>query len=345
MKRRNAISVAILAFALAGCTSTSGATDGNAGTTAANSPPKAPPAATEKPEKLPAGVLSLIRLDPGSAPAPIAVAFGYVWVGSHRSSTLFRIDPHRDLVSARINLNQDTCGQLVVGAGRLWAGPCDGSTKWIVIDPRTNEVTGSLSINWLYGFASGSGWASTWDDRSVVLFNPVTLRVVRTLPLTSLNGIIAHGYLWLAGGNADDGTYNGVITKVDIRTGKVVGRIHTPAINSSPFFASAPGALWFKGAVDGFMYRIDTTKNRVSRIVIPHYQMPVDYEDAFPTFAKGSMWVRSANGTVSRLNAHTGRLQRTYPADATGAGGYVAVGDGSLWIANFSSDTVWRDKI
>ena len=35
----------------------------------------------------------------------------------------------------------------------------------------------------------------------------------------------------------------------------------------------------------------------------------------------------------------------TYPADGLAGGGFITVGMGSLWVANFATDTVWRDRV
>lgn len=340
---RRLITLGLVSVALAACTSSAGST------TSSNTPPAPEPTTTAQasrtPEKLPGGVLTSIQLDSGSAPAPLTTAFGSVWVGSHRSTTLYRIDPHRDAIVARIDLNQSTCGPINVGGGRIWTNYCDDGSAQIAVDPQTNQVVGSLHVLIIVGFHSGSGYGISANQGRVVRFDPRTARPIATLPVSGINGLFAGGYLWLAGGDADAGIYNGVLTKVDPRTGKVVDRIRTPRTESFPFFTTAGRTLWFKGATDPFLVRVDISTGKATKVLIPHDRPLDSFGDAIPFAAMGSLWVRTSNGTVSRLDARTGQVTKTYPADQIGAGGYVAVGDGSLWVANFDTDTLWRDKL
>lgn len=58
-----------------------------------------------------------------------------------------------------------------------------------------------------------------------------------------------------------------------------------------------------------------------------------------------SLWLRTSDGVVSRIDPHTGHRLATYPADPDGGGGFLTVAYNSLWIANFGSDTLWRVRI
>jgi streptogramin lyase len=178
-----------------------------------------------------------------------------------------------------------------------------------------------------------------------VRFDPKTLHIVATVPARGINGVTADGYVWVAGGDPNTGQYDGVITKIDPHTGKALSVIRTPATDSFPFFTPSAGILWLKGATDPFLIRIDMSTGKTSKVMINHFDEATAFGDTIPVAALGSLWLRTTGATVSRLNAHTGRLTATYPADPGGGGGYVAVGAGSLWVANFNGDTVWRDKI
>jgi len=63
--------------------------------------------------------------------------------------------------------------------------------------------------------------------------------------------------------------------------------------------------------------------------------------DVTPAAGAGSIWVRTSNGSIARVNAANGALMGRYPADPRGGGGGVAVGFGSLWIGNVGTGTVW----
>jgi DNA-binding beta-propeller fold protein YncE len=59
----------------------------------------------------------------------------------------------------------------------------------------------------------------------------------------------------------------------------------------------------------------------------------------------GDLWIRLSSAAVSRFDPSTGKVTARYPGDPPANGGYADVYDGSLWVSNFDTDTVWRDKI
>ena len=290
-------------------------------------------------------MLASIAVDTGSAPAPLVYGFGSIWVGTHRGNTLYRIDPNNDKIIARIDLNQSTCQPIKIGAGRVWTNFCDDSTKELAVDPQTNQVAGSIKTDTIYGFTGGFGWAASSDGTNSIRFDANTLRTVATIPTWGVDGAIANGYLWIAGGDPDTASCNDVITKIDPNTGKILARLHTPDTGTSMFMAAVRGILWLKGAIDDFLVRVDTTTGRASRVAIAHFGFLPAFNDDPPVADGSSLWLRTASETVTRLNGYSGHPEQAYPADSSAGGGYVAVGSGSLWIANFSTDTIWRDKI
>ncbi len=64
---------------------------------------------------LPDGVLASIPLHAGDAPSAIAIGYGSVWVETHRGTTLDRIDPTSNEVSASIDVGQQSCGAPGIG--------------------------------------------------------------------------------------------------------------------------------------------------------------------------------------------------------------------------------------
>jgi outer membrane protein assembly factor BamB len=341
-----AIATAVALTVVTGCTSgrdVHGASHA-ARTTPVTSPPAATAPAPTAPAKLPNGVLASIQLDPGSAPAPVVAGFGSLWVAAHRGPILYRIDPRREEIVARIDLKQNTCGPLFIGGGLIWTNHCADGSRELAVDPRVNQVVGSLN-GLVFGFADGNFWALSHDGRETLRIDPSNLRAVTRLPVAGIQGAVANGYLWLAGGSLDTGQYNGVIKMVSMRTGRLVGRIRTRRTVSYPFFTRAANVLWMKGATDSFLIAIDMPTGRASTVAVNNIHPAYSFGDEIPVAAMGSLWVRTADDTVSRLDARTGHIQATYPADPAGAGGYVAVDAGSLWVANFGSDTIWRDRI
>lgn len=298
--------------------------------------------AVSTPAVLPSGVLAEIPLDKGSAPNPIVVGFGSVWVATHRANTLYRIDPQTDKVSAKIDLGQSTCGPLAIASGRVWTGFCDDSTKELAIDPTTNQVVGSLQASEVIGDLDGSLWATSVDSTQLLEVDPTTLKTKMAIAAPGDEGVIGGGYIWNADENIDSNAYSGVISKVDPTTGAVVGQLHTPTTDLGMGMTYANGVLWLKGPADTFLVRVDTTSGESTKVALAGFAQMVDFGDDTPVNASGSLWVRTASGVVSQLSLSTGAPSATFPADPTAEGGEITVGFGSLWISNFDSDTVWR---
>jgi hypothetical protein len=57
----------------------------------------------------------------------------------------------------------------------------------------------------------------------------------------------------------------------------------------------------------------------------------------------GSVWVRTSDDSIARLNPSNGHIVARYPA--TGGAGGIAVTNGALGVANFGNDSVWREPI
>ena len=70
-----------------------------------------------------------------------------------------------------------------------------------------------------------------------------------------------------------------------------------------------------------------------------------DFYDDPVVYGLGSLWVRSASRLVLRLNPKTGAVIGHYPADPLANGGWPAAAYGSLWMANFDTDAVWRVRV
>jgi streptogramin lyase len=298
---------------------------------------------------LPAGVLASIAVLHGDAPGGLAVGFGSVWVESHRGTHLYRIDPDSDRVIAQIDLGQEACGVPGIGFGRVWVPPCSDGTRTSVIDPETNQVVGSYQGGIIETvFVDGSVWTSTPTtiDGTFMRIDPTSLQPTATThvgrwPVLAVEG---DGFIWVADGDPLDPS-RGSISKVDPATGLAVATFSTPTPGTYAMLRFAFGALWFKGSDNPRLLRIDPVSGNVTTYMIAGYTGMSQFFDANPVDGLGSLWVRIADGTVARIDPATGTVTGTYPADPAGGGGEVAVAFGSLWVANFATDTIWRVRI
>src|SRR6266481_2408595 len=90
---------------------------------------------------LPAGG-TLVATIPLPSAHDVTAGFGSIWVSSGPGSTVARIDPTTDAVTAVFTL-PDPAQILAVGADSIWLTSAPGN-RVTRIDPATNRVVGSL---------------------------------------------------------------------------------------------------------------------------------------------------------------------------------------------------------
>jgi streptogramin lyase len=297
---------------------------------------------------LPDGVLASIPLRAGDAPSAIAIGYGSVWVETHRGTTLDRIDPASDEVSASIDVGQQSCGSPGIGFGRVWVTSCGDSAQTVVVDPATNQVVGSFEGGGLsMVFTKDALWVPDHATGHLLEIDPTTYKVRKDLGPSRTGAaafvLASAGFIWVVeiAGEHLGGTF----AKVDPATGNVVSRLTVADPGAFTYVTADFGHLWLKSSDNDRLVRVDPTSGDVTTFAIPGFVALPEFYDIFPATGLGSLWLRMSAGTVSRVDPTTGKVTGTYPADEAGGGGYPAVGFGSLWVANFSTDTIWRDRI
>lgn len=281
------------------------------------------------------------------APAHVSIADGSVWVAEHRGGFLYRINPRTNTKRA-IPVDDVMCSPATFGAGKVWVGGCSDNPVTFQIDPKTNRVVRqSPYTNPVYG--AGSLWA--YDNRGGVLrLDPRTgVRLADIYPgvdITSTGaplGVWA-GTLWVAADTA--------VSRIDVQTNKVTQVIPLPGGKASGDVAGgylyggygtfAAGKLWLSDAAG--IYMVDPAAGTARRLPI-HLSALSDFGDIYVVAGAGSVWARINNTTVVRLDPTNGHLLQRYATDGNGGGGGIAVGYGSLWVANFGSDSITRIPI
>ena len=300
------------------------------------------------PKHLPPGVLAVVPVDAGDAPQGIVPAFGSLWVETHRGTSLFRIDPADNRIVANIDLGQGSSEPIGVGFGRLWITPTGGATRSIIVDPHTNQVVGSVpTVADQKAFADGSAWVvqNNGTPGAVTRIDPTTLKTIASVTVGSAPEAIVAGAdsIWVM--NAGDGT----VSRIDPSTNRTVATIRAGIVGDNGggnnYMAYGLGAVWVHGATPSkILFKIDPSTDRVTRFLIPG-QTPSQLADVNVAIGDGSLWLRTADGVVSRIDPRTGHVIGHYPADPSSGGGYEAIGYGSLWVTNFATDTVWRDRV
>jgi len=207
-----------------------------------------------------------------------------------------------------------------------------------IIDPRTNDVVGAISVGPRPGaVAAGAGsvWIANDDSKTLTRIDQVTRRVAATitLPATATGIAPGLGAVWVAHGRS------GQLSRVDPQFDRVTKTL-----------AVTGRALYFpNGTVDvgeGWVWavfgnstlaRIDPRRVRVSKSGL------AGEGPAGIVVADGSVWVaNSGDSTVERLHPlafEEGALHE-YNVGRTPTG--IAFGAGAIWVANTGDDSVTR---
>jgi len=257
---------------------------------------------------------------------------------------LYRIDPGTNQVAETLDIGQvSSCAMPSVGFGRIWIPPCEGGLEAVVVDTSSDAITGSINAQSAVALSTDAVWASADvnGQRRVLTYDPRTLQVVG--PTTAIGPydsyVNAPGAVW------GISSPTGSISRLDPTTHALVERLTIPGSDPDEALHAAvlDGAIWIKGYESGALVRMDLTTHRFSIYQVPGYAQTDGYYDLALTAALGSLWFRISDTTVVRFDPTLGKVTATYPAGR--GGGAVAVDFGSLWVANFDLDSVWREPI
>jgi streptogramin lyase len=164
---------------------------------------------------------------------------------------------------------------------------------------------------------------------------------------------VGHGSVWLVSDSAKS------VTRISTATNKVTDVItltgaktedeafpraaeqDTGYINGASV-AFTPGRAWYANPAG--LFEIDAHTNRARRISLGMRPF-TDWGDDTVVSAAGSVWLRTTNTRIDRIDPASGKVQAVYPAGREGGGGDITVAFGSLWVDNAGSDSVWREPI
>jgi len=280
-------------------------------------------------------------------PLHLAVGFRSIWVADHRGGYVYRIDPRTNRRVA-IYVGDSLCFRPSIGAGAVWVSGCENGGVTYKIDPKTNRVVGQRKGN-RPALGAGSLWTFSRDVKHVLRVDPQSgLVLARIDPKVDINtdaaqtGGYRFGSLWVISDAA--------VSRIDVATNKVTAVIPLPGAQPSgdvnggylygDYTAFTSNAVWVTNPAG--LYEIDPTANTaklVSLDITPFSQVG----DITISSAMNSIWVRTGNTSVARIDPASGNVVARYPA--AGGGGGIAVAYGSLWVANAGNDTTWREPI
>ena len=267
----------------------------------------------------------------GDGPASLAVGGGKVWVVNRDAQTISMIDARSRALLRTFAVGAITAD--VAASGRsVWVGgsesvvlqldPDRGTVVQTVAAPPLTppparpplEDAGGVAVDggtvW---YLSGNATLSRIGARS----GTVVARIrPHGLPRFLEYLAVGEGVVWVSAFASAQG---GVLSGIDRRTNSVVHRVVLPAVGP---VAAGFGQVWLAG---GAVWVIDAkTGALVGTVAVPGGADDV-------AIGEGSVWVASAEGSVSRIDPTFGTVIETIRVGGRPQG--IAVGAGAVWVA------------
>jgi YVTN family beta-propeller protein len=275
----------------------------------------------------------------------LTIGEGAVWALSWSKWTLMRIDPHKNVITARIKVkptnscppSPDTCGQVAAGNGAVWVSM---RTDNVVarVDPKTSRVTAKIAVGKEPdGIATSPGavWVANHGDGtsgpSVSRIDPATNQVVATIsvgPTTAccsdhMGVIPGAGSVWVTVPNGN------ALVRIDAATNAVTATITSTKQEDEPCggVAVSEAAVWVAGAHCGSVIRqIDPRTNRPTGRRVNGSVSPINIGLAF-----GSLWVSDLDArSILRIDPRTRHIIGILPV--SGIPVLLTVGLGAVWV-------------
>jgi streptogramin lyase len=230
-------------------------------------------------------------------PREIAYGEGAVWVCSADRSSLIRIDPKTNEVTAEIDLRglqipEHVLLIIAAGEGAVWL---TDQTSVIQIDPQTDQIVGERLPAGeeviVTGLGQGSFWAGSHDDGIVTRVEAATHRVTARFDVGfSIHGlVVSEDSLWVL----DEHGFG--VVRIDPQTNEAGARVPIDFVGSN--LAAGGGSVWVAPAArdsgrstgnDGIA-RIDERTNQIVETIHVGSADISEYYSVY--FSEGSLWV------------------------------------------------------
>jgi len=192
---------------------------------------------------------------------------------------------------------------------------------------RTRAAAALGAIPTRIAAGSGSTWATSYDDGTLLRTDPRSLAVRQTINVGhGPTGVtVTSGDVWVAD------TLDGVLARVDIATSSLVQRV---SVGTAPTeVAAGAGAVWVSNTGDGTVSRVDSRTGTVLNTT------PVGAAPKGVAAGAGGVWVAvSGAGIVARLDPRSGRVLDRIQVGSGPA--QIAVGRDGVWVGNELDSTV-----
>jgi YVTN family beta-propeller protein len=235
----------------------------------------------------------------GDKVSDIAVTPGALWVTRIEDNAVEQLDPASTRPTGKSAKVGRSPYDIAAGFGELWVADYR-SDSVSSVDPRTAQMKGALIPTGRGPFGVAVGYGSVWVtnevDRNLVQIDPRTRRVRRKVPVgLGPRGVAAGaGAIWVAGAGSLS------VVRVDPASGSKK-RIGMPALCQD--VAVGGGSVWAVLPLVNAVVQIDaSTGRRVGKLITTGLgPASVDY-------GGGSVWVANGDGTVTQIDAATGRV-------------------------------------
>ncbi|HYT78324.1 MAG TPA: DUF5074 domain-containing protein [Actinomycetota bacterium] len=272
----------------------------------------------EHPTPGPQGGIATVPV--GDGPSAIAFGDGAVWVANADDSTVSRVDPATNEVTATIEVVGGGYLEIAAGEGGIWVASEAGAVRRI--DPATNEVVATIPARHPSEIIAGAGavWVSNYDRGTVTKIDPETNTVVDTI---AVSGVDPHGLAIEGGSVWVMNDLKGSIDRIDPATDAVV-----PAVRGvmAGQLAAGAGSVWAMGP-DYTLLRIDPANESVTSIGPVWKASDLYAVDIAATDT--AVWVATPDRTMlvdPTTNAIIGTIPQGGSVIATGAGSGWAIG-------------------
>ncbi len=279
---------------------------------------------------LPSGILAIVPVANG--PLTLAATEDTVWVESHRSNIVTRVDPSEDREVARLENVTVHC-MVVSGGGFAWAADVQQG-KITKFDPVSGTILGTIEIPDPCGLAADDNdlWVTRPDLAQAERYDVATLEKRAVIPLgPRVSGIaIGPDAIW-ASGEADGGT----VWRIDPATNQVVASIRAPGAEPVGLLV-AFGSVWTGSRTKGLIYRIDPSSNAITETI------KVGYSVGGIGVGPDAIWASGfGNGTIYRIDPATNSVSGTLSTSFGNLGGPLVAFD-SIWVGALDRNVVLR---
>ena len=166
-------------------------------------------------------------------------------------------------------------------------------------------------------------WVATCGDGSLVRIDPKTFKTTATVAsgAADVRGSVAASpdSVWLITDS------KATLSRIDPDQNAVVGEMRLPADCASLTFGET--ALWLACPGENKVLRINPVTNVVEKTI------EVSGRPVSLAIGETSVWVLCAkDGKVDRIDPKTNKVSKSIELHVPGAGGAIAVGEGSVWV-------------